>query len=264
MLVDVVSGCLTCQLCMLEEWGMPDGHPEELHGLGVDRMNGCIVWSKALQRPLRAASAMKVLENTTGWLGRLCWHPARMTRLLPSLPTSLHHTQPSSSAQPCACQQALLFWALIETLTPMSKHRTAHEVWSSGLLLTDNRRDVSIYFGASFNPLFCFKPCFRFWVSFFPLAVLKGKPNHLHALTNPVHHLLLFYFLNNCKFLNLGLGQKTGPASSFLHICTAASMDRLPAASAKNSPIRSSVLQCPFCHHCQSWCRDPCRVYLWM
>lgn len=212
----------------------------------VDGTNGCSVWSEALQRPLRAASTLKVLEDTTRWLGR-----ARLTScpddmyFLPSLPTSLQTRQPRSSVAPCACQQALLFWALIQLLTPMSKHSTTCEVCLSGLLLTDNTGDAVIPGFGKFQSLFLFQTTLQLCRALFSLpgshSCHWGQAKHLHALTNPVYHLLRFHFLNNCKFLNLGLDWKTGCAPFFLREPTATGMDKFPAILAENRPL------CPCC-----------------
>lgn len=86
-----------------KSWVHQTGQPEGLRGVGVDGMNGCSVCSKALRRPLRATSALKVLENTAGCLGKaLLVSCLDGMCLLPSLATGLQTTQPSSSvAVPC-------------------------------------------------------------------------------------------------------------------------------------------------------------------
>lgn len=172
-----------------------------------------------------------------------CWCPTWMACVsFPAFPPA--PKPPSQAAQRQPCQQAPLFWALIQPLTPVSKHSATCEVCSSALLLTDNVRDAGSLFLGKFQSPFLFQTALQLCRVSFSLWRSHGcrqeQAEHLHAPTNPVYHLLCFYFLSNCKFLNLGLDWKTGSASFFLHEPTAAGMDGLPATPAENSPLRPS------------------------
>lgn len=74
-----------------------------------------------------------------------------------------------------------------------------------------------------------------FSLSRFHLRHHQRQVKQLPALTNPVFHLLCFYFLNNCKFLNLDLDWKIGFASFVIQGHTTESVAGLGATSGSES-----------------------------
>lgn len=208
--------------------------PERLHGLRVDGMNGCSVWSKALQRSHRAVAFLRLLENTTGWLARallLLWLDGIC---LQSFTTGLQVTQPSSSvASLCLSSKHCSSEPLSSPSPPCQTYHT-RKVSSSGPRPTNSMRDTVTDVVAGFkhfslsNHISALQNVI-FFLRFSPSPSPMAK--YLPALTNPVFHLLCFYFLNNCKILNLDLEWKIGFASFVIQKHMAESVGGLPATS---------------------------------
>lgn len=97
MLLNMGSGSGYSLLWQLYKRVIPHTCPGRLHGLRVDGVNGCSVWSKALQRSHRAVTSLRLLENTPGWLARALLQFCLDGMCLHSFTTGLQVTQPNSS-----------------------------------------------------------------------------------------------------------------------------------------------------------------------
>lgn len=151
--------------------------------------------------PSEQCQPWKLWKTQLDALERPCWYPAWMVCVFfPAFPLASRPRSPAARWQSCACQQAPLFWALVQPLTPM--------------------------------PTLC-RVSFSLSSSH---GCRQGEAKHLHALTNSVYHLLRFYFLQIPSF---GPRLKDS-ASFFLHKRTAAGMDGLPATAAETSLLPPS------------------------
>lgn len=105
------------------------------------------------------------------------------------------------------------------------------------------RGAVTLFWGKfqtllSSKPHFCFAE-YHFLSQVFNLCHPQQKAKHLPVLTNPVYHLW-FYFLNNCKFLNLDLDWKIWFASFVVQIHMAERLNFQPHQAVRAPSIHSA------------------------
>lgn len=137
--------------------------PERLHGLRVDGVNDCSVWSKALQMSLTAVTSLRLLENTPGWLSRaLLMFCLDGMCLLCRFTTGLQITHPSSSVAALCLSVSTALLRPCPAPHHDAKHSTTHKVCSSRLRLTNSVRGAVILFWGTFQTFFSFKPHFCF------------------------------------------------------------------------------------------------------
>lgn len=220
------------------------GCPEVLHGCGWTRWMLAAFGQRLRKGPSEQCQSWKFwkthLEKLEGprwcpaWVVCLSFqafhhppdHAAKQPSGSPVLVSRHCSSEPSAIPSSPCLSTALLMKSAALQLRPIAARqhkRSSYPILGQVSILFSVLNHISALQSAVFSLKFA-------WL-------LPRASQTQRALTNPVYHLRRFCFLNNCKFLILGLDWQTGSAFFFLHKRTAVDMDGLSATAVKICPL---------------------------